>query len=118
MFWLTSLPYESRTVTLFVIAFICLYYRPTVSTPEQAEVAEPETEKPLMGRMGQGTGCGMGSDGFRHCEILPKIGDCFVRVCVLLGAICGSAETARSIPMPCYTLLYLSSVNVTSCRWS
>ena len=71
MIWVTSLSYESPTVSLFLIACICLY-RPTLSTPEHAEA---DAEKPLMGRMGQGTGCGMGSDGVRHCGILPKIGD-------------------------------------------
>ena len=37
---------------------------------------------------------------------------------VPVGLNDGSMKPSLAYVIPCYTLLYLSSVNVTSCRWS
>ena len=70
MLWFTSLSCHAQTVSLFVIAFHCTCC-PRLAVAESYDY----DQKPLMG---QGTGCGMGADGYRHCGILPKIGDCLV----------------------------------------
>jgi len=70
MLWFTSLSYHAQTVSLFVMAFHCMCC-PRLTVAESYDY----DQKPLMGH---GTGCGMAADGYRHCGILPKIGDCLV----------------------------------------